>query len=183
MKKVHLFQSGYCLYILLASISFGSFQAAAQISPQEQAMGQIINALQTGTENWGRYSPQLQLVIAQQTNRTGVYVGLAQLGAPTSIHMQTIIPLPAGYYYIFRTDFRAGSLDWQVVTDLAGNLWGLQFQPTAVQSKQPQKPVSTEDDDSDDDSKPAKKLPSGGKDTGDKPSSKDDACSLYPNLC
>ena len=151
MKIGRLSQLACSRYILLASISFCWFQAKAQLSPQEQAMAQIINALQTGSENWARYSPQLQQVIAMQTNGTGIYLGLAQLGAPTGIHMQKVIPLPSGFYFIFRSDFNAGSLDWQVVADLASNLWGLQFQPANIQPNSPQKPVSSDDDDSDDD--------------------------------
>src|ERR1700693_1971891 len=83
----------WCWLLSFGIIAIPCSRIAAKASGPEMAMRQIISSLQTGTENWTRFSPQLIQVIAYQTNGTGVYYGLALLGVPTNVHMERVIPL------------------------------------------------------------------------------------------
>ena len=172
--------------LVLALICFllcGRIDMRAQTN-EERNMASIIYGLQTGSMNWNRFAPEIKQIIAYQTGGTGMYLGLAALGPPLRVKMLNVFPLPAGAYYVFESRFAAGTLQWQVVADLQGNIWGLQFQPVAAATDST--PTTTPDTDDTDQPKQQpkrKKLPVGGADHGDAPTTKDEACKLYPNLC
>ena len=169
--------------VTLVCFLFCSVVLLAQTN-EERNMGVIINGLQTGSMNWNRFAPDIKLVIAAQTGGTGRYLGLAALGPPLRIKMLNVFQLPAGFYYVFESRFASGTLQWQVVTDVQGNIWNLNFQPSASNIGSTPVPDDTEDPKPEPKSTPKKKkLPVGGQDQGDAPTSKDEACKLFPNLC
>ena len=155
------------------------------------AMAQIIVGLQTGNMNWGRFYPNVKQVIAQQTQGTGRYIQLAQLGPVQNIVLVGGIQLPLGWIYNFRSFFPGGAVDWQVASDNAGNVLQLAFQPAIVSVPRTlpviQQPAPDDGSDGSDTPAPTprpKPAPVGtGGTTVVTASTKGEACSLFPDLC
>src|SRR5580704_3951060 len=72
--------------------------ASAQADPR-QILAAVIQQVQTGTPNPTWYGAQLWQTIAIQTNNSGVYVQLAQLGPVTNVVVNGQTQLPAGPVY------------------------------------------------------------------------------------
>ncbi|WP_155404072.1 hypothetical protein [Enterobacter asburiae] len=72
----------------------------------------MINQLQTGQLNQSWYSPALWQTIAQQTNGTGVYPQLQQLGAVQQVVIQSSQGFPQGNVFKLNVQHQNGSSEW-----------------------------------------------------------------------
>jgi len=72
----------------------------------------MINQLQTGQLNQSWYSPALWQTIAQQTNGTGVYPQLQQLGPVQQIEIQASQGFPLGNMFKLNVKHQNGSSEW-----------------------------------------------------------------------
>ena len=72
----------------------------------------MINQLQTGQLNQSWYSPTLRQAIAQQTNGTGVYPQLQQLGAVRQVVIQSSQGFPQGNLFKLNVQHQNGSSEW-----------------------------------------------------------------------
>ena len=142
-------------------------------------MATIISGLQTGQMNWNRFYPPLKQVIAMQTNSTGVYLGLRQLGPVRNVVLLGGWRLPNGFYYYFRSFFDSGAVDWEVASDQAGNIAGLSFYPASSNSVP--NTGATPDGKKQPDPTPAPVDTGGSEPKGAQ--TKDEACQKYPGLC
>jgi hypothetical protein len=151
------------------------FPACASSQTAEQNMSTIIMKLQVGGMNWNRFYPDVKQVISQQTNGTGIYLQLRQLGRLQNVLLTGGWRLPAGFYYTFRSRFEGGTVDWQVASDNAGNILALSFgaayQMPVTKPSAPTTPAA----------KPALIDQSGTDPVS--PTSKSEACSMFPDLC
>jgi hypothetical protein len=96
----------------LLSAGFPSTQEAnAQFDPR-QLLGGVIQQLQTGTPNPSWYGPQLWQTIAIQTNNTGIYPPLVQLGPVANITVTNQIQLPAGPVFSMTVQHQNGVSTW-----------------------------------------------------------------------
>lgn len=97
-----------------------AFRANAQIDPSA-ILGSVIQQLQTGTPNPAWYGMQLWQAIRIQTNNTGVYPQLIQLGPVTGINVVQQIPLPFGAAYAMTVQHQNGLSSWQMAISLQSN--------------------------------------------------------------
>jgi hypothetical protein len=165
--------------VLLLLLFLISGYAGSQ-NPAAATMATIINNLQHGGMNWSKFYPGIYGVIYAQTNGTGVYPQLAQLGPILNVVQLSGFQLPQGYFYYFRSFFGAGSVDWQIAADYGGNVLQLAFEPSG-QSYQPSAlPASTQPPAAPDPT-PAPVKTGGARPVS--PTTKDEACKLYPTLC
>jgi hypothetical protein len=147
---------------------------AAFSQNEERNMASIITNLQTGGMNWNRFYPGVRQIIIMQTNGSGVYMQLRQLGLLQNVLLTGGWRLPAGFYYTFRARFQGGEVDWQIASDNAGNILALAFgaadqMPTTPNGTAPPSP------------NPAPITNAG---TGPAaPASASEACSMFPDLC
>ena len=85
---------------LIAAVLIGLLQAptrtaSAQADPR-QILAAVIQQVQTGTPNPTWYGVQLWQTIAMQTNNSGVYMPLVQLGPVTNVVLNGQTQLPGG---------------------------------------------------------------------------------------
>jgi hypothetical protein len=152
----------------------------AQSQNPSTTMANVINNLQRGGMNWSKFYPGVYNVIYAQTNGSGVYPQLTQLGPILSVVQLSGFQLPQGYFYYFRSFFGAGSVDWQIAADNGGNILQLAFEPSGQSYEPPSPPISSHP-------APTSAPTPAPVDTGGtppvSPTTQDDACKLYPSLC
>jgi len=138
--------------------------AMAQVDPRQALAGTIVQ-LQTGTPNPAWYGPQLWQTIAMQTNNTGVYPQLVNLGAVTNIVITQHQVLPGGNLYSMTATHQWGTSTW--LFGIGNNPLRTEYASFNVSSlsqlPQPQ-PLPTAP-------------PSGP------PGPQSDSCKKFPNLC
>lgn len=86
--------------------------AHAQADPRQVLAGMIYQ-VSTGTENPLWYGPQLWQTIAMQTNRTGIYMALRQLGTVQDIAVNQWLSLPGGVVYSMTAQHQFGLSYWE----------------------------------------------------------------------
>ncbi|MBR1325697.1 hypothetical protein [Bradyrhizobium ottawaense] len=94
--------------------------ASAQADPR-QILTAVIQQLQTGTPNPTWYGPQLWQTIAMQTNNSGVYMPLVQLGQVTNVVLSGQTQLPAGPVYSMVAQHQQGVSTWLLGISLYTN--------------------------------------------------------------
>jgi hypothetical protein len=94
--------------------------ASAQADPR-QILAAVILQLQTGTPNPNWYGAQLWQTIAMQTNNSGVYVPLVQLGQVTNVVLSGQTQLPAGPVYSMVAQHQNGVSTWLLGISLYSN--------------------------------------------------------------
>ena len=94
--------------------------AEAQADPR-QILTAVILQLQTGTPNPNWYGAQLWQTIAMQTNNSGVYMPLVQLGPVTNVLLSGQTQLPAGPVYSLVARHQNGVSTWQLGISLSSN--------------------------------------------------------------
>ena len=106
------------LACLLQALMTGT--ASAQADPR-QILTSVIQQLQTGTPNPSWYGPQLWQTIAMQTNNSGVYMPLVQLGQVTNVVLNGQTQLPAGPVYSLVAQHQQGVSTWLLGISLYTN--------------------------------------------------------------
>jgi len=154
--------------------------AAAQADPR-QILAAVVQQLQTGTPNPYWYGPQLWQTIAMQTNNSGVYFPLVQLGPVTNVVVSGQVQLPAGPLYSLVAQHQNGVSTWQLGISLYSNR--IEYANFNVGSSVPQ-PLP---------SQPVPIPTSGAPQPGTAPnpppnpppaaSASSEACKKFPNLC
>lgn len=153
--------------------------ASAQADPR-QILAAVIQQLQTGTPNPTWYGVQLWQTIAIQTNNTGVYMQLVQLGPVTNVVVNGQTQLPAGPVYSMVAQHQGGVSTWLLGISLYTNrIEYANFNIGAVPQQLPPQPAPL----------PQTSAPTPGT-TPDPPtnpapaaSSASEACRKFPNLC
>ncbi len=85
----------------------------AQTDPR-QILANVINQLQTGTPNPQFYGQLLWYTIAQQTNNSGVYPALSQLGSVTDIQVNQQQQMPGGILFSMTAKHQNGGSSWNL---------------------------------------------------------------------
>jgi len=154
-------------------------KASAQADPR-QILAAVIQQLQTGTPNPTWYGVQLWQTIAIQTNNSGVYMQLAQLGQVTNVVVNGQTQLPAGPVYSLVAQHQGGVSTWLLGISLYTNrIEYANFNIGAVPQQLPPPPVPL----------PQTSAPTPGSapnpPTNSPPeaSSTSEACRKFPNLC
>jgi hypothetical protein len=153
--------------------------ASAQSDPR-WILASVIQQLQTGTPNPTWYGPQLWQTIAMQTNNSGLYVQLAQLGPVTNVVVNGQTQLPAGPVYSMVAQHQGGVSTWQLGISIYTNrIEYANFSIGAVPQPLPPPPVPL----------PTTPAPTPGSEPTPPPnpptpaSSSSAACRKFPNLC
>jgi hypothetical protein len=153
--------------------------ASAQADPR-QILAAVIQQLQTGTPNPTWYGPQLWQTIAIQTNNSGVYLPLVQLGLVTNVVVNGQTQLPAGPLYSMTAQHQGGVSTWLLGISIYTNrIEYANFNIGAVPQQLPPQPVPL----------PQTSAPTPGSapnpPTNPPPaaSSTSEACRKFPNLC
>jgi hypothetical protein len=94
--------------------------ASAQADPR-QILAAVIQQLQTGTPNPTWYGPQLWQTIAMQTNNSGFYPQLNQLGPVTNVVVSGQTQLPVGPVYSMVVQHQQGVSTWVLGISLYTN--------------------------------------------------------------
>ena len=182
---------------------FCAVEARAQADPRVVLNGMIVQ-LQTGTPNPQWYSPEVWQLFAYQTQNSGVYPVLRQLGAVQSVAVVAEQQLPVGGLYSMTALHTGGRSDWRIGINTYTNR--VEYVDFAVGQNQPyplpdMSPIPAAGPSSKPGSKP-KVDPDSGKDNpgkdkradaddkddrsadagGDDPRTSD-ACKQFPNLC
>lgn len=111
---------------LIVTMLVGLFLAPTTTAAQAQAdprqiLAAVILQLQTGAPNPNWYGPQLWQMIAIQTNNTGVYAPLLQLGQVTNIVVNGQTQLPAGPMFSMVAQHQGGVSTWLLGISLYTN--------------------------------------------------------------
>jgi hypothetical protein len=154
--------------------------AKAQVDPR-QILAAVILQLQTGTPNQNWYGAELWQTIAMQTNYSGVYPPLVQLGQVTNVVVSAQSQLPAGPVYSMVAQHQNGVSTWLLGISLYSNRIeyayfnvgsaippGLPPQPVPLPLSSAPQPGTTPNP-------PANPPPAA--------SSTSEACRKFPNLC
>ncbi|WP_221145094.1 hypothetical protein [Rhizobium lentis] len=161
--------------IALALLVVSTAQAGAQQFDPRQVLATLILQLQTGTPNPGLIGPQLWQTIAMQTNNSGIYPPLQQLGQVTGINLIQQIPLPNGAAFVMAVQHQNGQSNWQIaISQMSGkveyagfNIGQLPPRPNPNPNPNPN-PIPT---------------PTPDPPPGPGPITPSDACAKYPDLC
>lgn len=94
--------------------------ASAQADPR-QILAAVIQQLQSGTPNPMWYGAQLWQTIAMQTNNSGVYMQLVQLGPVNNVVVNGQTQLPAGPVYSMLAQHQGGVSTWLLGISLYTN--------------------------------------------------------------
>jgi len=159
--------AGFVLYLGLATA------AQAQINPTQVLM---IAATSAQTGNLSVFGAQLQQVILMQTNGTGRYAPLVQLGPVTNAVVFASQPLPYGMVIQGRVFHQNGISDWTIgVLYSTNRIENAQFNfmPGSFPAPNPGPSPSG----------PAPSAPGPTPTTSPPPSSTSDGCQKYPTLC
>ena len=157
----------------------------AQSDPREILRGVIAQA-QTGRPNPNWYGAELWQTIAYQTNYTGLYPQLAQLGAVRDVTITEQLPLPFGAMYAMTARHARGTSYWEIgISTLTNRIEYASFRADAGGLNVPA-PVTVPDDEDDD--IPVRTTPKSQpkpepRSKGTVAESKGDACRKFPNLC
>ena len=163
-----------CLIALLASSN-----AWSQGFDPRVPLGELIQAFQNcGPPGvYQMLSPQLFMLIGQQTGGRGCYPQIQAAGPVQDMQVIDHKMYPLGPVYVIRVTHSAGAVDWFIgFNQSTGRVELLMFQPAAGS---PPKVVEGPQDDHGGAS-PTKR-PSGG--GGSAPKSSEDGCDLYPAMC
>ena len=153
--------------------------ASAQADPRQILAG-VIQQMQTGTPNPTWYGAQLWQTIAMQTNNSGVYMQLVQLGPVTNVVVNGQTQLPAGPLYSMVAHHQGGVSTWLLGISLYTNrIEYANFNIGAVPQQLPAQPVPL----------PPTSAPTPGSapnppaNSPPAASSTSEACRRFPNLC
>ena len=101
----------------LALVSFaspaGNAQSPDSIEPR-QLLRSIISGWQSGSDVSSFLSPQMLAVVKQQTQDTGVYKEIQELGTVDKIEIASQQQLPKGTIYLMRAEHQNGYTAWLV---------------------------------------------------------------------
>jgi hypothetical protein len=169
---------------LIAAVLIGLLQAptrtaSAQADPR-QILAAVIQQVQTGTPNPTWYGVQLWQTIAMQTNNSGVYMPLVQLGPVTNVVLNGQTQLPGGPVYSMVAQHQRGVSTWLLGISLYTNrIEYANFSIGAVPQQLPPQPVPL----------PQTSAPTPGSapnpPTNSPPAANptSEACRKFPNLC
>jgi hypothetical protein len=153
--------------------------ASAQSDPR-QILAAVIQQLQTGTPNPAWYGVELWQTIAIQTNNSGVYLQLVQLGQVTNVVVNGQTQLPAGPVYSMVAQHQGGVSSWLLgISVYTNRIEYANFNIGAVPLQLPPQPVPLA-------STPAPTPGSAPNPPPNPPpaaSSTSEACRKFPNLC
>ena len=127
----------------------------------EQVLREFVIQVQTGTPDASFIGPQLWQMISAQTNNSGIYPLLVQLGRVKSMEVIAQRDLPAGPIYSIKATHKNGESTWLLGISTITNK--IEYASFGVNSS------------------PAPKLPP--QPEPDKPQSTSKACIMFPNLC
>jgi len=154
--------------------------ARAQIDARG-ILNQVILQLQTGTPNPQWYGVELWQTMAIQTQNTGVYLPLRQLGQPTNIVITEQLPLPTGMLYAMTVQHVNGMSTWVVgISTLTKRIEYMNFNVggTPQLLPYPNEPSAAPSP------APAPNNPQPAPPSNPPPQGTDsDACKKFPNLC
>lgn len=119
----------YGILLLATCAGLGAPTDASQDNPV-QILKVIIGQLQTGQPNPAWFSESMWFLIATQTNWSGVYPQLVQLGPVQKISVTTTLPLPFGVAYAMTAQHARGASDWEwAVSNLSNRIEYIGFVP------------------------------------------------------
>jgi hypothetical protein len=140
----------------------------------------VIAQAQTGRPNPSWYGAELWQTIAYQTNNTGYYPQLAQLGAVRDVTITQQLPLPGGAIYAMTARHAKGTSYWEIgISTLTNRIEYASFR--ADQGTVASLPLPLPDDDNDVDDRRPRRTPEPS--ASGKTASTTDACRKFPNLC
>jgi hypothetical protein len=132
---------------------------SASASP-EHVLRELVAQIQTGTPDASFIGPQLWQMIAAQTNNSGIYPALVQLGKIDKVEVIARRDLPAGPLYSLRATHGRGEATWLLgISNYSHKVEYASFGVNSAPQPLPPQPAPTE------------------------PSSTSDACEKFPNLC
>ena len=150
----------------------------AQSDPREILRG-VITQAQTGRPNPNWYGAELWQLIAYQTNYSGFYPQLAQLGTVRDVTVTEQLPLPTGAIYAMTARHAKGTSYWEIgISTLTNRIEYASFRAEAGAAPAPL-PLPLPDDDVDRRPPPPAREPA----SGGKIASTTDACRKFPNMC
>lgn len=97
-----------------AQAQFGPPGRIPSNAAPEQVLRELVVQLQTGTPDASFIGEQLWQLMAAQTNNTGVYPALVQLGRVQSVEVIARRDLPAGPVYSLKAMHVSGSSTWSL---------------------------------------------------------------------
>lgn len=97
-----------CTCAALTSVSSAQTQAKTPASTVED----IFHAWTEGGAPSPLLSKEMQQVVAQQTNNTGIYAQLKSVGALQKVEVTSQQTLPKGKFYVVRSHHKSGYVDW-----------------------------------------------------------------------
>lgn len=131
------------LILIIVAVFGGTQESKAQVYPQ-QILGAVIQQLQTGTPNPGWYGGQLWMMIANQTNNSGMYVPLAQLGPVQNISLLNQVQLPSGPLYSLSAQHSGGISTWTIgISVYTNRIEYANFNINGSQPPLPPPPITT----------------------------------------
>lgn len=166
--------------ITILALAVAATTVHAQSDPREILRG-VITQAQTGRPNPGWYGAELWQTIAYQTNYSGFYPQLAQLGVVRDVTITTQLPLPTGAIYAMTARHAKGTSYWEIgISTITNRIEYASFRTEVGNTPAPLPMPAPDDDDRrprDDDrrSRPAPEPT--------KTASTSDACRKFPNLC
>ena len=102
----------YAIKFILKTMIFSFLCVNSVLADPRPILAAMINQLQTGQLNQSWYSPQLWQTIGQQTNWTGVYPQLQQLGPVQQVVIQSSQGFPLGNVFKLSAQHQNGSSEW-----------------------------------------------------------------------
>jgi len=150
----------------------------AQSDPREILRG-VITQAQTGRPNPNWYGAELWQLIAYQTNYSGFYPQLAQLGTVRDVTVTEQLPLPTGAIYAMTARHAKGTSYWEIgISTLTNRIEYASFRAEAGTAPAPLPLPAPDEEDVVRRPRPVPEPTSGGK-----TASSGDACRKFPNLC
>jgi hypothetical protein len=173
--------AAFCAVLVVAA-TIVSTAAVAQINPQQILAG-VIQQLQTGSPNPSWYGGQLWMTIASQTNNSGQYPALAQLGPVQNINVVNQVQMPTGPVYSMVAQHANGTSTWTLgISTYTNKIEYANFNINAAQPPLPPQPPTTTPIITGPPPTPgATPNPPAGPPPTASPSSP--ACQKFPNLC
>jgi hypothetical protein len=157
------------LLLLASCVALGPAGASAQSDPAA-ILRSVILQLQTGQPNRLWYGDSMWFLMAAQTNGSGVYPQLVQLGLVEEVLVTATLPLPLGVVYTMTAEHQYGTSDWEfAISSLTNRIEHIGFMARPRQVGVPPAP-RPERDRPPDDPPPA-------------PGNTSEACAKFPNLC
>ena len=163
--------------LILASIALnnGSYAQFQNNFEPRQVLSQVISAFQNGgpPQVYTWFGPQLYQTVYMQTNGSGFYPPLRQLGPVTGMQVTGQQQLPAGPVYAIRARHQSGqSTDWYIgFGQFTNKIEYLNFQFVNQGQPVPDINKGPDPDNSGGGAEPPTPTPGG------------DGCDLYPAMC